>query len=67
MISATTSGPPAREIESKNGGLEASVQIEKPATGFRATMIEAEVESTHGEVYKLSTQVQVVPDNIGVK
>jgi PhoPQ-activated pathogenicity-related protein len=57
----------SREIESKNGGLEASVQIEKPATGFRATMIEAEVESAHGEVYKLSTQVQVVPDNIGVK
>ena len=54
----------SKELESKDGGLAASVDVPKPESGFTAVIVEAEMEATTGQIYKLSTQAQVVPDNV---
>ncbi|MDN3510206.1 MAG: PhoPQ-activated pathogenicity-related family protein [Candidatus Jettenia sp.] len=53
-----------RELEIEKNHLQASVDIATPQTGFKAFFAEAELISPAGDTYKLSTQVQVVPDNI---
>lgn len=40
------------------------VEVDKPATGYRAFMGEVVFTSSTGHDFKLSTQVQVVPDDV---
>lgn len=51
------------KIKASNGS-QASAEVPVPAKGFTAFMAEAELTSPSGDTYKLSTQVQVTPDNI---
>ncbi len=55
----------SRELGMKtSNGSQASAEVTVPARGFKAFMAEAELTSPTGDTYKLSTQVQVTPDNI---
>ena len=51
-----------RELEVKPGSAIADSDMEKPATGYRAFMGEVILTNRFGHEFKLSTQVQVVPD-----
>ena len=53
-----------KELEIKPGSSVADADIEKPASGFRAFMGEVILTNSLGHEYKLSTQVQVVPDEV---
>ncbi len=54
-----------QELKIKAGnGSQASAEVSVPAKGFKAFMAEIELTSPTGDTYKLSTQVQVTPDNI---
>ena len=46
----------------QSGSSQASTEVDKPATGYRAFMGEVVLTSSTGHEYKLSTQVQVLPD-----
>lgn len=46
-----------------NPGTSAEAHIDKPATGYRAFMVEAVLASPAGDNYKLSTEARVVPDS----
>ncbi len=54
----------SRELEIKPGSSIADTSIELPAAGYRAVMGEVVLKTAAGREYKLSTQVQVFPDNI---
>ncbi len=54
----------SRELEIKAGSAIADAKIEKPAAGYRAFMGELVLTNSLGHEYKLSTQVQVVPDDV---
>ena len=54
----------SRELEIKSGSSIATAEIEAPTKGFTAFMAEVEMKTSTGDTYKLSTQVQVTPDNI---
>ena len=54
----------SKDLEVKPGSAVADTDIEKPATGFRAFMGEVILTNRFGHEYKLSTQVQVVPDEV---
>ncbi|WP_160164467.1 PhoPQ-activated pathogenicity-related family protein [Pedosphaera parvula] len=43
-----------------SGGTEAT--IERPKTGYEAFLVEAELTSSSGQTYKLSTEARVLPD-----
>jgi PhoPQ-activated pathogenicity-related protein len=45
-----------------NPARNAEAHVEKPATGYRAFLVEALLASPTGENYKLSTEARVVPD-----
>jgi hypothetical protein len=45
-----------------NPGRTASTKIERPATGYRAYLMEAEFTTKTGHPYKLSTEARVTPD-----
>ncbi|MEN9572580.1 MAG: hypothetical protein RL514_435 [Verrucomicrobiota bacterium] len=47
---------------SSNPGRTATTQIERPATGYRAYLMEAEFTTKSGHDYKLSTEARVTPD-----
>jgi PhoPQ-activated pathogenicity-related protein len=51
----------ATELKS-NPGKQVSTRIEKPASGYRAYLVEAELTATTGHTYKLSTEARVTPD-----
>ena len=53
-----------RELEVKPGRAVADTALEKPATGYRAFMGEVILTNRFGHEYKLSTQVQVIPDEV---
>jgi PhoPQ-activated pathogenicity-related protein len=55
----------SRDLEIQPGSSTAEVQVEMPATGFRAFLGEVELTSPTGETYKLSTEARVTPDNVG--
>lgn len=52
----------SKELEVKPGSARADTGVEKPASGYRAFMGEVILTNRFGHEYKLSTQVQVVPD-----
>jgi len=54
----------SKDLEIKPGSAIADADIEKPATGYRAFMGEVILTNSRGHEYKLSTQVQVVPDEV---
>ena len=45
-----------------NPGRTATTKIERPATGYRAYLVEAEFTTKSGHTYKLSTEARVTPD-----
>lgn len=45
-----------------NPGRTATTKIERPATGYRAYLMEAEFTTKTGHPYKLSTEARVTPD-----
>ena len=52
------------ELEIQSGSNQASVDVPKPAAGFTAFLAEVELTAPAGHSYKLSTQVQVIPDGV---
>jgi PhoPQ-activated pathogenicity-related protein len=52
----------SRDLDLAGDQKSAHADVEKPAEGFTAFMAEVELPTSHGDTYKLSTQVQVVPD-----
>jgi PhoPQ-activated pathogenicity-related protein len=54
----------SQELEVKPGSARAESDVQKPATGYRAFMGEVTLTNRFGREYKLSTQVQVVPDDV---
>jgi PhoPQ-activated pathogenicity-related protein len=53
----------ATELKS-NPGRQVSARVEKPASGYRAYLVEAELTASTGHTYKLSTEARVVPDAV---
>lgn len=54
----------SRDLDIKPGSSIADADVEKPAAGYRAFMGEVVLKTSTGHEYKLSTQVQVVPDGV---
>lgn len=54
----------SQELEVKPGSALADTAVAKPASGYRAFMGEVILTNRFGREYKLSTQVQVVPDDV---
>ena len=54
----------SQELAPAKDGKKISATVEKPAMGYRAFLIEAELVSPSGHPYKLSTEARVTPDNI---
>jgi PhoPQ-activated pathogenicity-related protein len=54
----------SKELDVKPGSSIADADVEKPASGYRAFMGEVILTNSRGHDYKLSTQVQVVPDEV---
>ena len=54
----------SQELEVKPGSALADADVAKPASGYRAFMGEVVLTNRFGREYKLSTQVQVVPDEV---
>ena len=48
----------------RSGCNQVSVDVPKPTTGFTAFLAEVELTAPTGHSYKLSTQVQVIPDGV---
>ena len=51
-------------VEDQPGSSQASADVPKPAAGFTAFLAEVELTAPTGHSYKLSTQVQVTPDEV---
>ncbi len=43
-------------------GSHVTAKVEKPESGFRAYLVEAEMKTSAGQDYKLSTEARVIPD-----
>jgi PhoPQ-activated pathogenicity-related protein len=54
----------AQPVDLLAGGRSAVVKVGRPATGFRAFLVEARLESGAGQEYRLSTEARVTPDSI---
>ena len=54
----------SRELEIQPGSNQASADVPKPAAGFTAFLAEIELTAPTGHSYKLSTQVQVIPEGV---
>ena len=54
----------SKELVVRPGSVSADTDIEKPASGYRAFMGEVTLTNSLGHEYRLSTQVQVVPDEV---
>jgi PhoPQ-activated pathogenicity-related protein len=51
-------------LDIKPGSTQASAVIKEPAGGYRAFMGEVRLRSLTGHQYRLSTEVQVLPDDV---
>ena len=49
-------------VLSEGSGTNVTGRVAAPAKGFRAGLIEAEIVSSSGQSYKLSTEARVIPD-----
>ena len=54
----------SRELKIHPGRNRASANVSKSAAGFTAFLAEVELTAPTGHSYKLSTQVQVIPDGV---
>jgi PhoPQ-activated pathogenicity-related protein len=54
----------SRKLEIQPGSSQATADVPKPAAGFTAFLAEVELTAPTGHSYKLSTQVQVIPDGV---
>jgi PhoPQ-activated pathogenicity-related protein len=55
----------SRELEMQSGSSsQATADVPMPAAGFTAFLAEVELTAPTGHSYKLSTQVQVIPDGV---
>ncbi|MGH8614628.1 MAG: PhoPQ-activated pathogenicity-related family protein [Gammaproteobacteria bacterium] len=54
----------SRELGITPGSSCTTAEIATPKTGYRAYLIEVELTSPTGDVYRLSTEARVTPDNI---
>jgi PhoPQ-activated pathogenicity-related protein len=54
----------SRELEVQPGSSRASADVDKPERGYRAFLAEVQLTSPTGDLYKLSTEARVVPDDI---
>lgn len=54
----------SQELPVAGNGREVFAEVPLPAAGYRAFMGEVTLTSPKGQDYKLSTQVQVMPDNL---
>lgn len=54
----------SKSLPIKSGSSVAEANVEKPASGYRAFMGEVVLTNRFGHEYKLSTEVQVIPDEI---
>ena len=54
----------SRVLALSNGNREVSAEVPQPESGYRAFMAELTLTNALGQDYKLSTQVQVIPDKI---
>jgi PhoPQ-activated pathogenicity-related protein len=54
----------SRELEMQSGSSQAKADVPMPAAGFTAFFAEVELTAPTGHSYKLSTQVQVIPDGV---
>jgi hypothetical protein len=54
----------SRELEIQPGSSQTTADVPKPAAGFTAFLAEVELTAPTGHSYKLSTQVQVIPDGV---
>ena len=54
----------SQDLEMKPGSTQAAAAVAVPEKGFTAFMAEVELTSPTGDAYKLSTQIQVTPDNV---
>ncbi|HEY6675216.1 MAG TPA: PhoPQ-activated protein PqaA family protein [Terrimicrobium sp.] len=54
----------SRELKINLGSNRASADVPKSAAGFTAFLAEVELTAPTGHSYKLSTQVQVIPDGV---
>jgi PhoPQ-activated pathogenicity-related protein len=53
-----------RKLKIHRGGNRASANVSRSAEGFTAFLAEVELTAPTGHSYKLSTQVQVIPDGV---
>jgi PhoPQ-activated pathogenicity-related protein len=54
----------SHELDLQPGSNQASVDVPMPEAGFTAFLAEVELTAPTGHRYKLSTQVQVIPDGV---
>ena len=54
----------SQPLEIDRGSSQTRVVVDKPATGYRAFMGEVVFTASTGHDYKLSTPVQVLPDDV---
>ena len=54
----------SKELQITRGSSIADAKVQKPSSGYRAFMGEVILTNRFGHEYKLSTQVQVVPDEV---
>jgi PhoPQ-activated pathogenicity-related protein len=54
----------SRELEIQPGSSQAAADVATPDQGYTAFMAEIELKASTGDRYKLSTQVQVTPDDL---
>jgi PhoPQ-activated pathogenicity-related protein len=54
----------SRELEMQSGSSQASADVPMPVSGFTAFLAEVELRAPTGHSYKLSTEVQVIPEGV---
>jgi PhoPQ-activated pathogenicity-related protein len=54
----------SKDLPIRAGSAAADATVDRPATGYRAFMGEVTLTNSLGSEYKLSTPVQVLPDNV---
>ena len=54
----------SRELEITSGSSHSTAVVPKPASGYRAYLLEATLTDQQGHEFKLSTEARVIPDGI---
>ncbi len=54
----------SQELDINPGSSQTTATVPMPREGYRAYLVEAQLTSSNGETYKLSTEARVIPDDI---